>query len=643
MALVLLLLVVAGGTLATYLWDDDEMPLPTRVAAGVVVGLAVFGLLGFGLALGLGLTRITVYGAAAAAAAPLALLAQSRRRARVTTDLAAALARLVSRPGRTLALLVVAAIITVTFEGALYVRSDGDRPGIYTFMRHNASDLAFHLGVVQSFVRGDNFPPQHPEFSGARLRYPFIVDLVAAALMRGGLSLRAAFLAENLLLAWALVALLMHWARRLTRDGAAAALVPALVLLSGGLGFWMLARDMLESERGLFSLLGALPHSYTIVGQHGVRWMSSPLLWGNAVTTLFIPQRAFLFGLPLFVLALTLVWEGVRKDVESSAATRARRMTGAGCIAGLLPLIHTHSFVVFVAAALCLTLLFRDWRAWSRLFVPLAVLGGPQLLWLFSGTGLALGGFVRWRFGWQRSDDGFLWFWLHNTGLVIPAVVAALLWRGRTPLVPRDLARFLAPFAGCFIIPNLFKLSPWYWDNIKFLFFAHVAATPLVALLLARLWRIRACATSVLLLVTMTLAGALDVARAVTRADAACVFDASGMEFARMLARRTPPGSVVLRIPMQNHPALLAGRLTPLGDEVRVRSHGFDPGTRASDLAGVYLGWPDARERVRRLGVDFIVLGPQERRQLAVSEAFLGSLPLVAEADGYRIYRVDKD
>jgi hypothetical protein len=358
---------------------------------------------------------------------------------------------------------------------------------------------------------------------------------------------------------------------------------------------------------------------------------------------LFITQRGFLFGVPLFVLALTLVWEGVRRDAESSPESRARRMTAAGCVAGLLPIIHTHSFVVFVAAALCLAVLFPNWRAWIRLLIPLAIIGLPQMLWLLSGSQLAAADFIRWRFGWYRTGDNPLWFWFYNTGFLIPAVVAALLWRRPTPIVPRDVARFLAPFAGCFVIPNLLKLSPWIWDNIKFLFFAHLAATPLVALLLVGLWRLRvrwARALCVVLFVTMTLAGALDVTRAVTRAEAVCVFDEPAMQFARMLARSTPPRSVVLRAPRSNHAALLAGRLAPLGQIGRVRSHGFDVGMRESDMAGVYLGWPDARERLRRLRADFVVLGPQERQQYSVNEDFLATLPLVGEVAGYRLYRV---
>src|SRR5205085_2157617 len=81
---------------------------------------------------------------------------------------------------------------------------------------------------------------------------------------------------------------------------------------------------------------------------------------------------------------------------------------------------------------------------------------------------------------------------------------------------------FYLPFTLCFIIANVTKVSPYLWDNIKVLFYWYVASTPLVALLLVRLWRMGRKAwreinvpvglslrvAAVLLFMTLTLAGA---------------------------------------------------------------------------------------------------------------------------------------
>jgi hypothetical protein len=318
-------------------------------------------------------------------------------------------------------------------------------------------------------------------------------------------------------------------------------------------------------------------------------------------------------------------------------------MAAAGCIAGLLPLVHMHSFFVFVAAALCLAVLFRSWRGWGWCFAALLLVSVPQLVWFFGGAELVAGRFVQWHVGWDRGATNPLLFWLHNTGLLFPAALAALLWRDREWLVPRDMALLVAPFAGCFVIPNLLQLSPWIWDNIKFLFFAHLAAAPLVALLIVWLWRCRvwgARVAAIILLVSLTLAGALDVTRVVARQGQQRIFDLPGAQFAEWLNERTEPRAVILRAPTYNHAVLLAGRRSPLGYPGHIWSQGMDQGTREEDVAMIYRGVPDATERLRRLGADFVVFGPDERSTLQVDQAFLATLPLVGEVDGYRLYRV---
>ena len=91
--------------------------------------------------------------------------------------------------------------------------------------------------------------------------------------------------------------------------------------------------------------------------------------------------------------------------------------------------------------------------------------------------------FFEWQFGWDHGQENPVWFWLKNTGLFIPLTLAALLWRhdGKA-LVSRKLLVFCLPFTLCFIIPNVLKMAPWIWDNIKVLFYWWLASAPLVAL-----------------------------------------------------------------------------------------------------------------------------------------------------------------
>ena len=111
-----------------------------------------------------------------------------------------------------------------------------------------------------------------------------------------------------------------------------------------------------------------------------------------------------------------------------------RRMIGAGFIAGLLPLAHAHTFVVLMVVGACLALIFPRWRLWFAFFAVASVLALPQMWWATRASAVRAGSFFEWTYGWEHGQQNVWWFWLNNTGLFIPALVAALAWRGARPL-----------------------------------------------------------------------------------------------------------------------------------------------------------------------------------------------------------------
>jgi hypothetical protein len=479
MPLALILMATLSGSLVTYAYDEDA-PVAARLCAGACVGLASFGLAVLLLATLWGLTALTIILALVFISLPAALILSRKVRARVRADLLT-LRLSPSRPSRgavayAIFYALAAILLWAVFDRAMFERPDG----IYTGVLNNFGDLPFHVSAITRFVYGGNFPPEDPTFAGAPFTYPFLSDLVAASLGVAGVSLSRAMLLENFVLALALVGLLHRMAMGLTGDPLASAITPPLVLLSGGLGWWLLLHDARETELGLIPLLGQLPHDYTIIPNTSWRW-------GNALTTLLVPQRGLLLGLPLAVIVITQWWQAL-SEAEAPDAAR-RRMLAAGATAGLLPLAHAHSFAVVMAAAACLTLLLGRRREWAAFFTVAILVALPQIWWVSYNSPVSAQSFFGWHFGWDKGGENFLWFWFKNTGLFIPLVVAAVAWRGERRLVSRRLLLFYAPFALCFVLANLVKLAPWAWDNIKVLFYWYVVSVPIVALLLARLWR----------------------------------------------------------------------------------------------------------------------------------------------------------
>ncbi len=630
--ILLFLAAVAGGSLVTYSYDRRLPPL-ARVADGLALGLAALGLVGFVLAMRWGLTGIVIAVSAVAVVLPGALLLSARYRRAVVRDVSAATWIDVASPSpRTLLRAAVALggmfVLWRVAARTMYVRTDG----IYTGVSHNIGDLPFHLTVINRFAYGNNFPPEHPSFAGVGFTYPFLTDFLAAVFVRAGLPVRDVIVWSTFLLCAAIAVLLYRWTLALTGRRDAAFLAPALALLSGGLGWWRFAVEAWNAE-SLASLLATLPHDYTITYDGAFRW-------GNLVTSLLVTQRGLLLGLPLALVVFRLWWQTIDAADEDAAADRAR-MIAAGVIAGMLPLVHAHTFAVVLAVGGCLAILFPPPLRWAPFFAWALALGLPQAWWVARASGVRSEGFVAWAVGWDRGSQDVIVFWLRNTGLLIPLVAAALVWRSQPPLVPRRWLLFYAPFTLCFVVPNLVRLAPWIWDNIKVLMYWFVASVPIAALVLAQLargprWR---GALAALLFATLTLAGALDLWRVASGAFRSRIFDREGIEFARVVAERTSPAALIVHAPVPNHPIALTGRRSLMGYPGHVWSHGLDGGPREADIRRIYAGGPDAAATLERYRIDYVVVGPIERFGSVVNEPFFTRYPCAAEAGSYRLYR----
>lgn len=747
-SLVLALLVTASGTITTYLYDESAS-FAARVCAGACTGLAALGLVGFIFASFLGLTPLSIGLTIAILAAPfLALRDQGRRRV-VRQDLsttAQSIRRSLLHPGGPavgyfLFYAVISVILWRAFDRAMIELPDG----IYTGLLNNFGDLPFHLSVITSFAFGGNFPPEDPTYSGVRFTYPFLSDFVSAIFVRCGADLRQSMFVENFILGLSFVGLLHRWALELLRDRLAAVITPLLVLLNGGLGWILLWQQAKQNEQGWWGILNNLPPSFTVIPETTWRW-------GNAISTLLVPQRGMLLGLPLAVIVFTQWWLGTlgRGDAERERghempggspkkATRRKkksprvpasprfrvsplhRMIAAGLVAGLLPLAHAHSFVVVMTMGGCLALglhrrawflvaltlflfvvlsalgfpvlttssqkvlvilaatglaislwflLPREQRnLWYPFFLAALVIAVPQLWWSTHGSAVDSSSFFAFEFGWDSGKEksfgltlagnqffeglprlrtvlerlpDVLWFWFKNTGLFIPLAVAAILWSGKKYLISRRLLYFYLPFTLCFIVPNLIKMAPWVWDNIKVLFYWWLASAPLVALLLARLWhqgRWRRLA-AIALFGCITLAGSLDVASIILRTTKYQIFDRAGIQFAEVVKRQTSPRALIIHAPVHNHPVFLTGRRSLMGYPGHIWTHGLDFVQREGEIKRFFAGAPDANTLAGKYGITHAVVGPLERHNAQVNDQFFSRFMKTGETGEYRLYQI---
>lgn len=673
-SLALSLIAIASGTLLTYTYDEGA-PLAARLSSGACIGFAAMALVGFVLALLFGLNPYTIGFTAALLLLPVLLLKSRPIRNQIDQDIDQALkaiSRASSKPDRWAFIYFlfyagVAIVMWLVFDRALLEKPEG----LYTGVLNNYGDLPFHISVITRFAFGQNYPPEDPTFSGVRFTYPFLTDFVSAVFVRCGASLRNSLFIENWIIGMALVGVLHRFGLRLLRNRTAAILVPVLVILNGGLGWAMLFGDVNKSDASVFHVLMNIQHSYTILPDVTQGWR-----WGNAVTSLLVPQRGFLLGIPLAVIVFTQWWDAMKgegaKGKEPGAKSKGqrakanaspedsrtpdktslpfalsslphRRMIAAGFIAGLLPLVHAHSFIATMGVGGVLALInIKKWREWLAFFVVASVIAIPQLLWSTHGSAVSTKAFIGWDFGWGHGDENVVWFWFKNTGAFIPLLVAALLWKTDKYLIPRRLLLFYLPFTLCFIVPNLIKFAPWIWDNIKILFYWWIASAPIVALLLARLWEgnILHRTAAGALLVVLTLAGGLDVFALLTRQGEYQEFDRDGVVFAETIKQQIPPRAMILHAPIHNTPIFLTGRRSLMGYPGHIWTHGIDSGPREADIKRIYAGSANAPALLAKYGVDYVVVDPQERSVMPVNDAFFSRYHEVTTVGEYHLYKV---
>lgn len=681
LTLVLILSLALSGSVLTHLYGEEDSLL-VRLSAGNIIGSVLFGLVAFLAGCAFGLTSATVLISLAVALLPLALLLKKDLREKFLSDFKG-LSEINSN-GLVNAAYYIPFLVLFYF---FFERAMLETPqGIFTGGSQNLGDLPFHLGAIFSFSEGQNLPPENPSYAFAKFTYPFMVDFLTACLVTLGAKVRDAMLWQDVTLAFSLVVLFENFAFRLTNNRLAGKLAPVIFFLCGGLGFIIFFRDYWRDGRGILEFIWNLSSDYTI-REKGIRW-------GNSLTTLFMTQRGFLLGMPLTLIVLTCLWkifaadnkEEIYRDGqnEQDKKTSPRFRVSAspfliGLLAGTLPLIHVHSLaVLFVVSAFLFFFSLEKWRVWAAFGLSVAVVAVPELLWIMTGSATRLKEFVGWNFGWDAHGENIFIFWAKNLGLFFPLLILGIYFltqgngmkkeglpqrhkvtkedvdkvkrdegetnpKSQIPN-PKSQILFYVPFLLIFIIANLFKLAPWEWDNIKVLIYWYVASVPFVAWLLAEFWEgsLLGKFAAAACLIVLTFSGALDVWRVVSRQINYQVFSRDAVIIAEQIKQKTAPKALFLNAPTYNSAVVLAGRRSLMRYSGHLSSYGIDFGPREMEVKRIYEGTALAETFLKRNGIEYVLISPEETVNLTVDEKFFSKYPVIAEAGQYRVYQVKK-
>lgn len=496
-------------------------------------------------------------------------------------------------------------------------------------------DMPMHLGFISSIAVQGRFPPEYSILPGERLCYPFLCDSVSSSLLLLGTPLRLACMIPAFFAFFQVFCGFYLLARTMLRRLAPALLAFVFFFLNGGLGM-----IYFTGEHTIRELLTGFYKTPTNLGEHGLRWV-------NVIADMLLPQRATLFGWAILFAVLLLLYRAVFLDEN-------KLFLPAGVLGGLLPMIHTHSYLALGLVAACWLLwsAFRDglnkkwFCGWLSFGLPAVLLAAPQLLlWTFHSVG-GNEQFLRRHLDWvNEGKENWLWFWLKNVGPLFLLSPLAFVFSDR------DLRAAAAPALVIFVLCEFVAFQPNVYDNNKLLYISHALLCILSADLVVRAaekirFRFLRAAALALLIALCTNAALFTLAREYmsgTGDHAIRLFSSADAAAAEYVKENTAPDALFLTASNHNNAvAALTGRSIFCGSPSYLFYHGLDYASRL-DLEQTLLTDSAAFESLHaELGIDYVYLGDYERGIRGCCAAYFDeNYPAVFCSGNVTIYKIN--
>ncbi len=512
-------------------------------------------------------------------------------------------------------------------------------------------DWAAHFTMGSAMAYRQLLLPVSPLLSTATFSYPFGADLLSALLIKLGVPFLQSFTSLSLIFSVGLIFALFYFYKTLFRSQKIALLASLIFLLNGGVGWFYFTQDIIQSSQPWQTLINP-PHEYTRLDTQHLKWIS-------VIDSMVIPQRAFALGFPLTLLALGLMITLLRKPQFTSKKTWFK-IGIVGLILGLMPLIHTHSFLAaaIILASWCGAYFFSSQKKHRQKLIELSlyvasltmIIAAPIIHFYFAHQ--VSQGFFKWYPGWLAKEyhDNWFIFWFKNWQLV--PLLASLGWGGfilhskkRTHKL-KSLFLFL-PFFGLFISANLWLFQPFSWDNTKIFAWVSVGFAGLIAWLLMYVWthyRSILIRCLVLIVFGLTIAsGSIDAYR-IMRHDlhGYVMYSREDLELTEWVKTQTPVNSIWLTGNNHNHWLFnLTGRQTVMAYPGWLWTHGYDYLPIERDVQFMYEHPLQANNLFTQYQVQYVIIDPNAQQNWRVNVDELSQISnLIKQTKNYAIYEV---
>jgi hypothetical protein len=449
---------------------------------------------------------------------------------------------------------------------------------------------------------GDN-----PLFAGVPFQYPFLSHLLTA--LFGILTFTSTITAttvSSLILLALLPWVLYSFMKAIGLHTRASMIAVILFLFLGGLQIFDPSLSINEPLTNQFK-------SASVFTQ---------LLWFE-----LIPQRAFLFGLLIFLSTITVL---IRKLQQPPAVTKSFFIITAMALA-LLSWTHLHSWMAMGALLLVVWAMTTRSIPFRRkqVFIfgtTIAVISAPLLYFLLlrSNAGSAGMHWNIWNPGWAQNPSTnlgaaeeltLIGFWIYNTGIFLPlAMIGAFLSR-KNKEIPLIRILFVCG-AILFAIAETINLQPYFYDNLKLFTYAFLFMAPMAAIAVDRCFHKKSFAIlGVAVLILQSATAVSDGMFYIQHQHSTVFFSHHEIEIAdQFKTLRRSPDSLVLIAPKHNHwLTALTGNPVLMGYPGWLWSWGISYRSRELEVREMLTGGPQAMALISKYHIEYIAVHEQDR------------------------------
>lgn len=519
-------------------------------------------------------------------------------------------------------------------------------------------DLPMHLSMAKSLMNS-RIPAEYNIYPPFRLSYPFLINALSASLMLLGMSLQASFILPSAMLALLAFTGFYELARYVLKSEKKAILALFLLFVNGGLGFIYLIdmkgislgsldNNQLQMGSGLISRLSNVLNGWYQTPANHAEFSRYNLRWSNIIVDMLVPQRTFLAGITLFFPIIFLLLNATNENNKS-------KLYFASAFIGLLPLIHTHTFLAVFLACAGLFLLDlikrRPIKAWLIFGLICAAISLPQLYFFTFKQALSSKSFLRFGFNWVNfaygQKDFYIWFYIKNIGLPFVFLLLSLFDFNKAHGKIYLMALFI------WLPAELILFQPNEYDNNKLLYLSFslwlLPSVDFMGKLYSSLKGLKARrALAVLAIFSMFFTGVLALSReAVSKFQ---MFNSEDIRLADWIEKNTKKDELFITGRHHVNPVTsLAGRRIFLGPDIWLVMHGVDTRERKEALNKMYEEPENAlqickayfeKEYKMTVSPSYMVLGPYEYNNFNIDDKKFGKLELIYENDNYKVYKL---